>query len=206
MYRRILCHIIKPLMHWGKKIARIFARSACRERILKKEHYNMRYQFIFRNTTKDFWKLNNGYTYSSLVGTVNIVFTLSMLGLLLTSLNHGWTLYGIFAGIAFLYFPLIQQIFVYRKAKRQAAAITEDTRLSFTDKEIFIEVGDQHQTITWKNILAIKRVPTFTVLYTGKGNGFVIPNHAIGDKEKVREFILFCADRIKEVNKKNEKK
>lgn len=161
----------------------------------------MRYQFTFRNTTRDFWKLNNGYTYSSLVGTVNIVFTLSMFVLFLTSIQNGWLWYSLLSGLACLYFPVIQQIFVYRKSKKQAAAIREDTKLSFTDKEIYIEVGEQHQTITWQNILAIKRVPTFTVLYTGTGNGFVIPNHAIGDKDKVKEFIFYCAEHIKSVKK-----
>ena len=143
----------------------------------------MRYHFKYRNGVKEMWELAMIYQYSSLVGVVNVVFTFAMAVLAGAS---------IVSAIGTIYFPLIQPLIVYVRCRKNAVKIQEDTELAFSEEHIYITVGEQHQTLTWKEIYAVRRFLNLTVLYTGRGHGLVIPGYAFQSKEESKSFLEFA--------------
>jgi len=154
----------------------------------------MRFQFKFKNGAKELWELSMIHQYTSMIGVVNVVFTVSMAVLLATSYKNSWWVLSLCVAIAMLYFPVIQPLIIYFRSRKNAEKITNETELSFTDNEIFITVADKHQTLTWKDIQGIKELPGMFILYTGRGHGLVIPDKSMGNDRKA--FISFVKDKM----------
>lgn len=155
----------------------------------------MRYQFTFRNTASDLLKISLYYTYRTFAGTVNLVFTAATAILMAVKLKSGEFGIAIAAGIAMLYFPLIQPLIIYLKSRKTAESCTEDTSLSFTDDRIYIAVGEKTQEMTWKEIPAVQKLPVGVLLYTGKSHGLMVPNREL--KEKREEFYQFVLKNVR---------
>ena len=152
----------------------------------------MRYHFKYRNGVKEMWELAMIYQYSSLVGVVNVVFTFAMAVLAGASYGNHWMGWLIVSAIGTIYFPLIQPLIIFARCRKNAVKIQEDTELAFSEEHIYITVGEQHQTLTWKEIYAVRRFLNLTVLYTGRGHGLVIPGYAFQSKEESKSFLQFA--------------
>lgn len=154
----------------------------------------MRFQFKFKNGVRELWELAMIHQYTSMIGVVNVVFTVSMAVLLATSYNNSWVVLSACVAIAMLYFPVIQPIIIYFRSKKNAEKIVDETELSFTENEIFIKVGNEHQTLTWKDIPGMKELPGLFILYTGRGHGLVIPDKSMGNSRK--DFVAFVKEKL----------
>lgn len=154
----------------------------------------MRFHFKYRNGVKELWELSMIYQYSSMVGVVNVVFTFAMAVLLGASYGNHWTVFLILSALGTIYFPLIQPLIVFLRCKKSAAKIENDTELAFSENDIYITVGEQHQTLQWKDIYAVRQYLNLTVLYTGRGHGLVIPGYAYQNKEERKSFLSFAED------------
>lgn len=154
----------------------------------------MRFHFKYRNGVKEFWELAMIYLYSSLAGVVNVVFTFAMAVLTGASYGNHWKALMIIAAIGTIYFPIIQPIIIYVRSRKNAAKIQDDTDLGFSEEHIYITVGEQHQTLTWSDIYAVRRYLNLTILYTGRGHGLVLPSYAFKDKEERDEFFSFAVN------------
>lgn len=154
----------------------------------------MRFQFKFKNGAKELWELSMIHQYTSMIGVVNVVFTVSMAVLLVSSIKNTWWVLLVLVVIAMLYFPVIQPIIIYFRSKKNAEKIVHETELSFTENEIYITVGDEHQTLTWKDIPGMKELPGLLILYTGRGHGLVIPDKSMGNSR--RDFIKFVREKL----------
>lgn len=152
----------------------------------------MRFHFKYRNGVKELWELSMIYQYSSMVGVVNVVFTFAMAVLAGASYGNHWTVWMILAAFGTIYFPLIQPLIVYFRCRKSAAKIQDDTELAFSEDDIYITVGEQHQTLQWKDIYAVRQYLNLTVLYTGRGHGLVIPGYAYQNKEERKSFLAFA--------------
>lgn len=154
----------------------------------------MCFHFKYRNGVKELWELSMIYQYSSMVGVVNVVFTFAMAVLAGASFGNHWTICMIFSAIGTIYFPLVQPLIVFFRCKKSAAKIENGTELAFSENEIYITVGEQHQTLGWKDIYAVRQYLNLTVLYTGRGHGLVIPGYAYQNKEERKSFLSFAAE------------
>lgn len=116
----------------------------------------MRYQFTFQNSVKDLFIVSMMMTYrSSFILVVNVVWTLAMATLLGACIGSHQMVMAVLAGIAMIYFPVIQPLWIYFRCRKADAKIKEDTTLSFTDKEIFVKVGEKDQTVSWSSVRSV---------------------------------------------------
>ncbi len=154
----------------------------------------MRYHFKYQNGVKELWKLAMIYQYSSMVGIVNVVFTFAMAVLLSASVQNHWMVFMVLSAVGVIYFPLIQPWIVYARCRKNASKQEGETELAFSEEHIYITVGEQHQTLSWKDIYAVRHFLDMAVLYTGRGHGLVLPGHAFRDKAERKEFLRFAED------------
>ncbi|MBA4687871.1 MAG: YcxB family protein [Candidatus Galacturonibacter soehngenii] len=153
----------------------------------------MKYQFRYKNTPIDFLQLSLYYTYGSIVGVCNTIFTVAMI--LLT--NQIWAETTNFVRLLLLFsiclFPIIQPTGVYVRAKKQAADAKE-VEIYFDDSGIQVKSGGEVSNLEWKNIKKVSKKPTMVVLFSTTTHGFILSNRVLGDKHK--EFYNYVVSKM----------
>lgn len=151
----------------------------------------MKYQFTFRNTAADLWLLSMYYIYGSLAGACNLIFTAAVLVLAVSKWQTFSPFFQVVLVLACCLFTVFQPLAVYRKAKRQAAGIQNDTWMGFDDKTIYIRVGDQSSQIPWTSIKKISKKPSMLVIFSDTTHGFVLTNRTLGaDRDEFYRFVM----------------
>lgn len=148
------------------------------------------YEFSYKNTAVDLWKLAMYDIYSSLAGVSNLIFTAALLALLVSQWNEASDLFRGFMILGCSLFTIIQPLIIYNRARSQASGI-RSTNLQFTDKGIHIRVGEEELMLSWKKVKRIMKRPAMLVIFADKKHGFVLPNRTLGsDKEAFYQYLI----------------
>lgn len=151
----------------------------------------MRFQFTYRTTASELWQLSMYYTYGSMVGICNLIFTAGVLALIVSRWEMGGMIWKALLMLGLCLFPVIQPAAVYLRAKKQAAAITKDTTVSFSDSGIHVTVGDKNSDIGWNKIRKVSKKPTMIILFSDTTHGFILSNHVLKqEKDDFYEYII----------------
>ena len=105
----------------------------------------MEYQYKCRITAWDFFRLTMRQTYRSMAGMCNLVFTVAMILLTAKFWSQSGEVLQVLMLIGCLLFPVIQPAAIYAKARRQAAAVPQDVRLTFDEKGLLVTTGGERQ-------------------------------------------------------------
>lgn len=155
----------------------------------------MKYQYTYRNTAAELWQLSMYYTYGSLVGLCNIIFTVAII---VMGISRWPELSNLMRGLVLLcslLFTVIQPIAVYRKAQKQAAGITADTRVGFDDAGLHVLTGDKDAVLAWSKVKKISKKPTMIVIFSDTTHGFVLSNRVLGSDRAA--FYSYIALKVK---------
>lgn len=151
----------------------------------------MKYIFNYQPSAIDLWKLSMYGIYSSMVGTVNIIFTIAMLLLVV----RFWVNVGVFIKILLiigtLLFTFIQPIAIYFRAKKQIRTIPQDMEIGFDDNGIHVKTSGQNSDLKWSVIKGITKKPGMIIIFTTTKHGFIITNKMLGkQKEAFYDYIV----------------
>lgn len=83
----------------------------------------MKYKYTYRNTAGELWQLSMYYTYGSMVGMCNLIFTAAVIALTINKWNTVSSVWRFLLLLACCLFTVIQPLVVWRKAEKQAAGI-----------------------------------------------------------------------------------
>ncbi len=151
----------------------------------------MRYHYTYRTKAIDLWQLSMYYIYGSMAGMCNAIFTVAMLILTITKWSSTGSVYRFFMVLVCCLFPVIQPLFVYAKAKKQASGIKEDTEAGFADSGIYIRVGDKTSELSWDTIKRVAKKPTMIIVFSDTVHGFVLTNSVLGkDRESFYQYVV----------------
>lgn len=154
----------------------------------------MKYQYTYRTTAFELWQLSMYYTYGSMVGVCNGIFTVAVIALTVTRWSAAGNTWRLLLILSCLLFPVIQPLLVYLKASGQAAGIKQDTEVGFDDDGIHIQVGDQKSDIGWKAIKRVSKKPTMIIVFSDTTHGFVLTNRVLGKEREA--FYNYVASRV----------
>nr|WP_242647781.1 YcxB family protein [Lacrimispora saccharolytica] len=160
----------------------------------------MKYEYRYRNTAADIWQLSMYYIYGSLVGVCNVIFTIAVFALGVSRWNSSGPFFKTFVILGCCLFPLIQPVFAYKKARKQAESISLDTHMGFDDWGIHVKQGENHWDIRWEKIRRIARKPNMILIFSDSTHGFVLADRVL--KEEKNEFYNYVASKIKAAGKK----
>jgi len=155
----------------------------------------MKYEYTYRNTAADIWQLSMYYIYGSLVGVCNIIFTTAVFVLGIVRWNSSGLFFRFGVILGFCLFPLIQPVLIYWKARKQAAVINQDTKVSFDDWGIHIKQGEKCSEIKWEKIKRIAKKPNMILIFSDSTHGFVLTTRVL--KEEKDEFYAYVVSKIK---------
>ncbi|MEG2350220.1 MAG: YcxB family protein [Hungatella sp.] len=144
----------------------------------------MKYQYTYRTTAWELWQLSMYYTYGSMVGMCNIIFTAAVFALLVAKWDSSSGFFKLFLILGCCLFPLIQPLMIYRKAQKQAAEIQQDTQIGFDESGVHIQLGEKNSDIPWSSIRRISKKPTMMVVFSDSVHGFVLTNRVLGKERK----------------------
>ena len=153
----------------------------------------MKYKFIYKNNTLDFWRLSIYYTYGSIVGVCNIIFTVAIILLSLKVWTEASSIIRILLVIACCLFPIIQPIGIYNRAKRQAAAAKE-IELSIGETGIHINMGNESSNLEWNTIKKISKKLDMIVIFSTSTHGFILTNKVLGKQKD--EFYNYLISKV----------
>lgn len=155
------------------------------------EEQEIKYSYTYRNTTSELWQLSLYYTYGSMVGLCNIIFTVAAFAMVVSRWEEATVFMKFLIVFGCCLFTIIQPSLVWIKAKRQAAAITDDTWISFDEVGIHVKVGKERWDAGWDGVKRIAKKPTMIILFSDTTHGFVLTNRILGeDKEGFYQYVL----------------
>ena len=94
-----------------------------------------------------------------------------------------------------LLFPVIQPAAIYAKAKRQAAAVPQDVRLTFDEKGLLVTTGGEKQHLPWKRLRVTKQ-PGMVLVLSGAGSGYMLTNRVLGAERET--FLNFAQSKVEQ--------
>ena len=153
----------------------------------------MRYQFIYKNTTFDFWQLSMYYTYGSMIGVCNTIFTVAMVLLTFRIWDNVSTFIKILLILACCLFPVMQPIGIYVRAKKQAA-YSKAIEIGFDDAGIHVKSENEISDLKWKKIKKVSKKPNMIVIFSTTTHGFMITNKTLGQQSK--DFYNYVVSKI----------
>lgn len=97
--------------------------------------------------------------------------------------------------IGCLLFPVIQPAAIYAKARRQAAAVPQDVRLTFDEKGLLVTTGGEKQHLPWNRLRVTKQRGMVLVL-SGAGSGYMLTNRVLGAEREA--FLSFAQSKVEQ--------
>ena len=151
----------------------------------------MKYQYTCKTTAADLWQLSMYYTYGSLVGVCNLIFTFAMFALGVSRWQDAPPLYRCLIVAGCLLFTVIQPSLIYLKAKKQAAAITQVTQVGFDDSGMHVDFNGKRSSLRWNKIKKVSKKPTMIVVFSDTTHGFIFTNRVLGaEKAEFYEYLV----------------
>ena len=155
----------------------------------------MKYSYKCDVKASDLWKMAMGRTYKSIIGIVNVIFTLAMV---LLTLKFFGTSSDLMRGLLLLgcvLFPVLQPLATYGMCVKQLEDMPRDMELFFDESGMRVTTGGKSEDIRWKKIAnAIKR-KNMIVIMSDDRHGYMLTNRALGDEKE--EFYDFLCNKIR---------
>ena len=142
----------------------------------------MKFSFHYRVRPANLWVLSMTNIYRSMVGVVNIIFTVSM-GLLTFRfwLEVGWALRPLMiAGI--LFFPVFQPLMVLFRSRKIVRRMPGDMLIDFDNKGMTISTEKENSHVNYMDLKSVIRISGMLVIYTQAKHGFILDKKILGDK------------------------
>jgi hypothetical protein len=152
---------------------------------------DMKFTFKYSTKAMDLWKLSMYGIYGSMVGLVNIIFTIALI--LLTA--KYWMQVNIMFKILLIMgvglFTFIQPLLVYLKAKKQVKKIPDPIELSFNNQGVHIHSEKEASHLEWKSIKGITKKPGMLILIASSRHGFILTDDVLGaQKDEFYHYVL----------------
>ncbi|MCR5403001.1 MAG: YcxB family protein [Butyrivibrio sp.] len=150
----------------------------------------MEYKYLCDVRPKDLFLMAMTRTYKSMVGVVNIIFTVAMILLTARFWKTAPDFLLILMIIGCILFPVLQPIGIYLRSIKQLEDMPRDMELVFNDSGVRVNTGGKSELIRWKRITnAIKRKDMIVVM-SDDSHGYMITNRELGsEKEEFYEYL-----------------
>ena len=156
----------------------------------------MKYQFTYKSRAIDLWQLSMYGLYRSMVGVINIIFTVSMIMLSVRFWGPSTIYLRALLLVGMGLFTVVQPLLIYGRAKKQLAKTSTEITLTIDDQWVQVETDNKKSNLKWKTIKGISKKPTLIILYTTPTHGFILTNKVLG-----REKEAFYNDVVKKLRK-----
>lgn len=122
--------------------------------------------------------------YRSIMGVVNIVFTASMLLLAIRYWPDVSMLIRCLLMVGIIFFPVFQPLLIYFRSRNIVAAMPGGMSIAFDNQGLTIRTKDQVSPVPYSDLKSVIRISGMLILYTTRGQGYILNRQILGNKEK----------------------
>lgn len=151
----------------------------------------MEFQFSFKNKASDLWQLSMYGVYKSMIGLVNVIFSVAMILLTVRYWSEvNWYLRALLI-LGLTLFTVIQPLLIYRRAEKQVSGMQEDMEIGFDELGVHVKSGKEKTTIRWKKMKGITKHPTMLIIYSSATRGYILNNKVLGkDRDALYSYVV----------------
>ncbi len=142
------------------------------------------YQYRYKTTRGEYWKISMYFIYHSMTGMVNLVFTAALLALTFAKWGSSGTVFRICMVLGCCLFTILQPLAIYLSAGKLASASGEDTEIRLDDVGIQVKVGNTYDKIPWRKIVRIAKLPGMAIVFTDPSHGYLLTDRVVGEDKK----------------------
>ena len=139
------------------------------------------YQYRYKTTRGEYWKMSMYFIYHSMTGMVNLVFTAALIALTGAKWESSGTVFRICMVLGCCLFPILQPLAVYLSAGKLASGSGEDTEIRLDDVGIQVKVGNTYDKIPWRKMVRIAKLPGMAIIFTDPSHGYLLTDRVIGE-------------------------
>ena len=155
----------------------------------------MEYRFKCDVKASDLWKMAMTRTYKSLVGLVNVIFTVAMILLTIRFWATASDLLRVLMVFGCILFPIIQPLAIFGNSVKQLENLPRDMELLFNEGGVRVFVGDESELLRWNRIKNAIRRNNMIVVMSDDSHGYMLTNRALGDQKE--EFYQYICEKIR---------
>ncbi len=142
----------------------------------------MDYEFDYYVDVFELTKMSLKGIYRTIVGVVNIVFTVAAIGLLArfgSDMNIFLKLILVFCVFMF---PVFQPIMLYNRLKKQTANMPENVKIKFSNTDFKLLLSDKEHSFKWKSVKRVSKSKNAIVVYVTDKEGYIFVRKILGDQ------------------------
>ena len=164
----------------------------------------MDFRFNYSVRPADLWVLTMVNIYRSMMGVINIVFTLSMvlLAVRFWDVAPDWGKLLITAGI--LLFPLLQPVSIFFRCRKIVGTMPQDIVISFEKKGITTSSGGQNSLLEYGSVRSVVRVFNMLIIYSRSKQGYILSDRILEGRGK--ELYNFLKKNVKSQSSRSRNK
>ena len=155
----------------------------------------MEYRFKCDVKAADLWKMAMARTYRSLIGLVNVIFTVAMILLTIRFWPTASDLFRVLMILGCILFPVIQPLAIYGNSVKQLEDLPKDMELLFNEGGVRVFVGDESELLRWNRIKNAIRRNNMIVVMSDDSHGYMLTNRVLGDQKE--EFYQYICKKIR---------
>lgn len=142
----------------------------------------MDFSFHYKVRPVNLWVLSMINIYRSMIGVVNIVFTASMVLLIIRFwLESSW-IFRILMIAGILVFPVIQPLMIFLRSRKIIRGLPLNMRMDFDSKGIRISAEKMDSLVPYEDLKSVIQISGMLILYTQSKQGFILDKEILQDK------------------------
>ena len=150
----------------------------------------MKFSYKFKLNQKDMWGYYMIDRYSSLAGLAQIIFTISLILLLIAKWNTIGIIGKILIFLGLSLFLVFQPIAFWTNAKNSIDSNMPETELSFDEEYMVIKVQSHIQRIPYPEIVKVISKPNLLIIQPDDKHIYILPERILeGSKKELFKYL-----------------
>jgi hypothetical protein len=156
----------------------------------------MEFKFRYRVKPVSLWILTMVNIYRSMMAVVNIIFTVSMVLLIVRFWNSAGATNRILMVAGLLLFPVLQPLLIFWRSREIVGRMPGDLQITFHQNGIEIwTCGGKSSHVDYAEVKSVIRIFRMLIIYTRSKQGFILDDEMLSDKGK--NLSIFLSEKLK---------
>ena len=155
----------------------------------------MEFKFRYRVKPVSLWILTLVNIYRSMMAVINIIFTISMAGLIYRFWPDAGVVYRILMLAGLCLFPVLQPLVIYLRSRKIVGQMPDDLQMTFQQTSFEIANASKSSRVDYAEIKAVISLFKMLIIYTQSKQGFILDNQVLADRGK--SLAVFLSGKIK---------
>jgi len=155
----------------------------------------MEFKFHYSVKPVSLWVLTMVNIYRSMMAVINIIFTVSMAGLIYRFWLDAGVAYRILMLAGLCLFPVLQPLLIYLRSRKIVNQMPKDLDITFDQTGFEIANDSKNSRVNYAEVKSVTRICKMLIIYTWSKQGFILDKQMLADKGK--NLSVFLTEKIK---------